>query len=516
MTFGPGPGMTLERHGCFMHVRRQGGWEKHWDFILLDILCLILSFYIGYIARHGVGIRIFGMGDIYWSLLCVLVILDICVFFFHASYKSIVRRGYLQELIETAVHCMLVDVLMLFYLFLVHQTSLYSRESLLIYFVLHTGLTFAMRSFRKHLLRKRMLCNPNVEKMLILTDEKHAWQCVTELSQDQYRNYQVVGVVLTGLAGEDGDVRAGQEPNPKYTSDIDLETVDAAISREEIAGIPVVAEYGRLEEYLLNHVVDCVFLNIQPAEQERKELTAMLISAGVTVHINLAHVSNTLPNRTVEKIGNYTVLTAGMRLATSRQIFCKRAMDIAGGLIGMCIAVAAAILTGPMIYHQSPGPILFKQKRVGKNGRVFQIYKFRSMYLDAEERRKELLEQNELDGPVFKIKDDPRIMPVGRFMRKYSIDELPQFFNVLKGDMSLVGTRPPTVDEFEQYQTHHRGRLASKPGITGLWQVSGRNAVTDFEKIVDLDTEYIISWSIAEDIRIIWKTVKLVLTGDGE
>jgi lipopolysaccharide/colanic/teichoic acid biosynthesis glycosyltransferase len=138
------------------------------------------------------------------------------------------------------------------------------------------------------------------------------------------------------------------------------------------------------------------------------------------------------------------------------------------------------------------------------------------MYMDAEERKAELLEQNELGGPVFKMKNDPRITPVGHFIRKYSIDELPQFFNVLKGDMSLVGTRPPTMDEYQQYESHHRGRLAFKPGITGLWQVSGRNNITDFEEIVDLDTEYIANWSIGEDIKILWKTVKLVFSGDGE
>jgi lipopolysaccharide/colanic/teichoic acid biosynthesis glycosyltransferase len=138
------------------------------------------------------------------------------------------------------------------------------------------------------------------------------------------------------------------------------------------------------------------------------------------------------------------------------------------------------------------------------------------MYIDAEERKAELLSQNELGGPVFKMKNDPRITPIGHFIRKYSIDELPQFFNVLKGDMSLVGTRPPTVDEYEQYESRHRGRLAFKPGITGLWQVSGRNDITDFEEIVELDTEYIANWSIGEDIKILWKTVKLVFAGDGE
>ena len=137
------------------------------------------------------------------------------------------------------------------------------------------------------------------------------------------------------------------------------------------------------------------------------------------------------------------------------------------------------------------------------------------MFQDAEERKKELMAQNEMDGLMFKMKDDPRITKVGKFIRKTSIDELPQFWNVLKGDMSLVGTRPPTVDEYEKYKLHHKARLSAKPGITGMWQVSGRSDITDFEDVVKLDTEYIKNWSIGRDFRILAKTVQVVLTGKG-
>ena len=156
------------------------------------------------------------------------------------------------------------------------------------------------------------------------------------------------------------------------------------------------------------------------------------------------------------------------------------------------------------------------------------MYKFRSMYMDAEERKKELLEQNKSqDGLMFKMDFDPRvignrILPdgtkktgLGDFIRRTSLDEFPQFFNVLKGDMSLVGTRPPTVDEWEQYELRHRARLATKPGITGMWQVSGRSNITDFEEVVKLDTEYINQWSIGQDIKILLKTVKVMVKGEG-
>ena len=137
------------------------------------------------------------------------------------------------------------------------------------------------------------------------------------------------------------------------------------------------------------------------------------------------------------------------------------------------------------------------------------------MYVDAEERKKELLDQNEMDGNMFKMENDPRIIPIGHFLRKYSIDELPQFLNVLIGDMSLVGTRPPLEDEYERYALHHKARLSIKPGLTGMWQVSGRSDIKDFEKVVALDTQYISDWSLGLDIRIILKTIAVVFGGKG-
>jgi len=161
----------------------------------------------------------------------------------------------------------------------------------------------------------------------------------------------------------------------------------------------------------------------------------------------------------------------------------------------------------------SKGPVIYKQVRAGKNGRRFNIYKFRSMYIDADERKKELESQNEVSGLMFKMENDPRITPVGRFIRKTSIDELPQFINILKGDMSLVGTRPPTLDEFEKYDSHYRRRLSITPGLTGMWQVSGRSDIKDFDEVVKLDLEYIDNWSLGLDVKIILQTIGVVIFG---
>ena len=199
----------------------------------------------------------------------------------------------------------------------------------------------------------------------------------------------------------------------------------------------------------------------------------------------------------------------------STALIVKRAIDIIGGLVGTIVSLPIILITAIPLLIESPGPLIFKQQRIGKNGRIFNIYKIRSMYVDAEERKKALMEQNKMDGFMFKMDNDPRITKVGKFIRKTSIDELPQFWNVLKGDMSLVGTRPPTIDEFEQYESHHKRRLSLNPGITGLWQVSGRSDIQDFEEVVKLDCEYIDNWSLWLDIKILFKTVGVVLTHKG-
>ena len=207
----------------------------------------------------------------------------------------------------------------------------------------------------------------------------------------------------------------------------------------------------------------------------------------------------------------------------------KRSFDLVFSSVVLCtIFPILYVLIGFLIKRSSPGPIFFKQTRVGKNGKKFQMYKFRSMYMDAEERKAELMAENRVqDGMMFKLDFDPRIIGskklpdgtvkkgIGNFIRDWSIDEFPQFFNILKGDMSLVGTRPPTVDEWEKYELHHRARLAAKPGLTGMWQVSGRSNITDFEEVVELDREYISHWSMGLDFRILLKTIQVVFKKEG-
>ena len=220
-------------------------------------------------------------------------------------------------------------------------------------------------------------------------------------------------------------------------------------------------------------------------------------------------------NSSIGRFADYPVLTYTHFQSSYKRLLVKRVMDIVGGIVGCIITIVFTPFVALAIKLDSKGPVFFSQVRIGRNGRRFKIYKFRSMYIDAEERKKELEGQNEVEGLMFKIKDDPRITRVGRFIRKTSIDELPQFFNIVRGDMSLVGTRPPTEDEFEKYDGYYRRRISMTPGLTGLWQVSGRSDVDNFDDVVKYDLEYIDHWSLGLDIKILLKTVGVVFSGKG-
>ena len=289
------------------------------------------------------------------------------------------------------------------------------------------------------------------------------------------------------------------------------------------ADIPIIYGMDRLLEYVRQNVVDEVFIDVYNSKKQLSELSDLFLQMGIVVHIGMGYLPKDLPNAFMESMGEADVITASINIATGWQLSIKRITDIVGAVVGLVITGIAYMFVAPAIKIASPGPVFFKQKRVGKNGRIFNIYKFRSMYMDAEERKKELMEKNEMQGLMFKMENDPRIIGsekgpgkgLGNFIRKTSIDELPQFWNILKGDMSLIGTRPPTVNEYEQYDLHHKIRLSMKPGLTGMWQVSGRSEITDFEEVVRLDTKYIENWSIGLDIKILFKTIQVVFDREG-
>lgn len=201
--------------------------------------------------------------------------------------------------------------------------------------------------------------------------------------------------------------------------------------------------------------------------------------------------------------------------STDWQRACKRVIDVVVGNIAFCLLSPLLILIGLAIKLTSPGPILYHWRVVGQNGRPFVSYKFRSMVVNADAMKAALEATNEMSGPVFKMKADPRITPIGRVLRKFSLDELPQLWSVIKGDMSLVGPRPPLQTEYAQFSDYQKQKLRVKPGITCLWQISGRNNIRDFDQWVQLDLEYIRHWSLWLDLKILFKTIPAVVRGRG-
>lgn len=477
-----------------MYKKSPKGWLKHLDFLILDLICLQTAFLLAYWTKHGW--RTMYANELYRNMQIMMSFFDLFVAFFCQSYKDILKRGRFKELTASVKHVVYVMMLSTFFLFIMKEGDNYSRSALV-----WTGIYFAVFSYGVRILWKKYLCSRRdgrngKRSLIIVTTYERAPEVISSINQYNYSGLKITGIVL----------------------------LDESRLGEQICGIPVVSDIGHVSDYICREWVDEVFIGLPKNMELPEELISDCTEMGVTLHLELAKVRSIKGQRQiVERLGGYAVLSTCVNFATMKQLFFKRAMDICGGLIGCVVTGILTLFIGPAIYIKSPGSsIIFSQIRVGKNGRKFRLYKFRSMYPDAEARKQELMAQNKMnDGRMFKLDHDPRIIGgekgkgIGNFIRNTSIDEWPQFWNVLKGEMSLVGTRPPTVDEWEKYERHHRARLAIKPGITGLWQVSGRSEITDFEKVVELDTEYIENWSFGLDMKILLKTVQVVIMGKG-
>jgi len=471
-----------------LYRKKKRSWAKHLDFIVLDILAAYVAYFIAFFVRFDGAILFFVEDGIdfipyYENLAGMLVFMDLVVVLFTESYTGILRRTKYQEIASTLYHTIFMVAGILVYLWVNQITYEFSRLVVGYFGVANFAISYLVRVIHKRRIRRQKLEDRNKAVMMVVADSDEVEQCLSEIAHNKYTDFAVNAVVV----------------------------VDKDMTGQTIQGFPVVASGEDVFEYVRTHVVDEVYINGRMAEQ----LAGDLIEQGLTVHISLLLANKLMPNRILENYGDYIVLTSSMHIANNRQAILKRVMDIVGSIVGLLFTAIAFIFIAIPIKVQSGGSIFFAQTRIGKNGRRFKFYKFRSMYVDAEQRKAELMAQNEMDGNMFKMENDPRIIPIGHFIRKYSIDELPQFWNVLKGDMSLVGTRPPTEDEYENYAYHHKARLSIKPGLTGMWQVSGRSDITDFEDVVALDTEYISNWSLGLDIKILFKTVAVVFTAKG-
>lgn len=472
-----------------MYKRQRSGWLKHIDFVIIDLICLQISFVVAYMIRHGI-LNPYST-PIYRVMGFILVLASIVIASITNAYSGILRRGYYVEALAVFKQVTLTIGVAMMYMFWVQQGEVYSRITFAVTWVLNGALTWIARCIWKKILRKRSSLKESGRSLILVCGREDASEFAKGFVSNNFENIKVTGIVVWDNIG-----------------------------LEKVEGIPVVANDSDVIEYLRTNWVDEILIDkdtIKDDETSINNFIAKVAEMGITVHTKLAAATDLMQNQVVENLSGYTVLTGSVAMASSMQLLMKRLLDIVGGLVGSVFTLLVLIIVGPIIKIKSPGPVFFKQRRVGKNGKQFTLYKFRSMYMDAEKRKKELLDANEVGtSQMFKVKDDPRIIKgIGSFIRKYSIDELPQFYNVLIGDMSLVGTRPPTIDEWEKYELHHRKRLAIKPGMTGMWQVSGRSSIKDFEEVVALDTKYIMNWSIGLDLKILLKTIAVVFKGDG-
>lgn len=451
-----------------------------------DLVTIGVSFILATYIRFG-NFRDMGDKEIHFQV-CLVLLLVCTIYTFFIDWnrnfikRSVRREGY--EIVKyNAIMILVVQTIMTF----LKWADPFSRLVTIYFTIINPILTFFVHMMIKKIMRLHYRSELSKIKILVITQKAMAEDVVKHLKDNLDIYFQIVGVACPEC---DQQEKAG-----------------------EISLMPMGA--GFMEDVTLM-ALDEVF--IYAPELKQKQIQMMLNGfdeMGVDCHYCLELPGTHSDRSKMDNFGSYSVITYTRFQSSYKRLLIKRVMDITGGMVGLFITLIFFPFVALAIKLDSPGPVLFSQIRIGRNGRKFRIYKFRSMYMDAEERKKELEKENEIQGLMFKMENDPRITRVGKFIRKTSIDELPQFYNVVKGDMSLVGTRPPTADEFEKYNQYYRRRISMTPGLTGLWQVSGRSEIENFDDVVKYDLEYIDGWSLTLDVKILLRTIWVVLAGRG-
>ena len=490
-----------------MYKRRVRGWSQHIDFMLLDSLCAFLSLLAAFLLVREEGVL---SSRFFWWMVLETTLVNLVVMIVLDTYHSVLHHSPWDEMVRLLAQTGYL-VLILLVIHLLSQTAEPDLTRIALYALpLYLLTCYAMRQAYKTFLKKKHHIF-NRHSLLIALETSQIPTVIPRILRSNYGTYRFSGLAIMGADHSEEQVRqALNQVREEYP---------------EVDTIPVVATADTLEQYLTNNWVDEVYLDVPPKTDLPVDLINSLMQMGITIHTALTYLDDIESrHKNVEWICGHLTITTSLGYITGRDLFLKRLMDIAGGLIGSLITVLLIPPVGLAIWLSDPGPVFFSQTRIGENGKKFQMYKFRSMYMDAEERKKQLAQEcGQENQLMFKLKHDPRIIGqkegpdgkwkrgVGGWLRCLSLDEFPQFFNVLKGDMSLVGTRPPTVDEWHRYKPSHRSRMSTRPGITGLWQVSGRSNIRDFDTVVRMDREYIENWSLKQDIHILFKTVWVVL-----
>ena len=452
---------------------------KKFGILALDIGCILIALSLAYFVYP---LNTMPMSN----YLIILLLLAVGYNFVNSQNRNLFARGYLIELKEVIVYNIYLLCGLVLIAFFWKKLETTSRLLTSYFFCFNIVIMYLSRVLVKVLLRRMYNDDPKKTKGILMVVEKGQ-----ETLLDTFRSgltYNVIGTLI-----------------------VDQDQVSGTVDGNEIS-----CSLDELVNTVVTYQIDDVVFKLPGQGQKALfELITDFEDMGANCHYALDVPTGARGNATMEMFGEMFMATYTLRTQSTWQLVMKRVMDICGAVVGLILCGIISIFLIPAIKLDSPGPAIFSQIRIGKNGRRFKFYKFRSMYVDAEERKKELMKNNEMDGLMFKMEDDPRITKVGKFIRKTSLDEFPQFWNVLIGDMSLVGTRPPTEDEFNKYNGHYKRRLMMTPGITGLWQVSGRSSITDFDEVVKLDLEYIDNWSLLGDIKILFKTVISVIKRDG-
>ena len=418
----------------------------------------------------------------------VLIIWSVLLFTYH-SYHSHRTIPVTKEAMTTVRVVFVGNVLLATIAYLAQLRQL-SRA----WFVLFAGLSalflvvekLALRVIARYVRSKGL----NYRTLLIVGTGRRATDLARMIEEHKYWGYKILGFVSDGHHLSNGWARYRV-----FGSVPDLRRV--------------------LENWKLTDPIDeIVFAVTRKKLDEMKQIFLMCEELGIRTRVAMNFFQNRVARIEIEELDGIPFLTFTTTPSNETQLALKRLLDIAVSAALLGLATPIITLVALMIKFTSPGSVFFKQKRIGLNGRMFTLYKFRTMIEDAHERRGEVEHLNEMSGPVFKSKADPRVTPVGRILRKFSLDELPQLWNVLRGDMSLVGPRPPIPEEVESYHRWHRRRLSMKPGLTCLWQISGRNNV-DFDRWMQMDLQYIDNWSPSLDLKILLRTIPAVLSGRG-
>lgn len=460
--------------------------EGYW-LLFMDLVSITVSYIIAILIRFH-KFRWVDEPELHFVVYIGFLLFCTIYSFLFDWNREFLKRGVLVEFIAVIKFNVFMELSAMAFLFMLQRGSGVSRLVMGYFVLLNIFIVWSARIGMKKALRIYFTSKSNIVKIMIITKDSVLDKTVSSLKEAMDINYEIVALACV---------------------DVDRKGV-------VIDGIKVNADGKDVLDLARQMPLDEVFINL-PEEDKGyvKHMIYDLESMGIACHYNIDIVERPSKEVRVGSFAGYTVVTYSINHFDYRRMVVKRLIDILGGLAGCLITIVVTPFVAIAIRLDSPGPIFFAQTRIGKNGRRFKIYKFRSMYIDAEERKKELEAQNEMNGLMFKMENDPRITRVGKFIRKTSIDELPQFFNIVRGDMSLVGTRPPTEGEFEQYNSHYRRRISMTPGLTGLWQVSGRSEIVDFDDVVKYDLEYIDNWTLGLDIKILFQTVWVVLTGKG-